>query len=372
MKVLVLLTEAFGGNGGIALYNRDLLTALCAHPGFATVVAVPRLMPEHPGSLPTRLEYLSAGINSKPAYLHTLVHAAWRERCFDLIVCGHINLVPLACALGLCTKTPVLLAVYGIDAWRPTRSAVTNALVRRVDAFVSISELTRRRFLGWAKPNRTRGFVLPNAIHTEHYAPGPKNPDLLQRYGLAGKTVLMTLGRMWSSERYLKGFDRVLDALPDLARQIPNVAYLAAGDGDDRPRLEDKARSLGVADRVVFPGHIAESEKADHYRLADAFVMPSEGEGFGFVFLEAMACGIPVVASKTDGGREALRDGALGILVDPANPDELKAGVLAALQRPRLVPPALEYFSFDNFSRRLHSIVDEVVGARPVDRRPST
>jgi phosphatidyl-myo-inositol dimannoside synthase len=126
-----------------------------------------------------------------------------------------------------------------------------------------------------------------------------------------------------------------------------------------------------VADRVAFPGHITENEKADHYRLADVFIMPSEGEGFGLVFLEAMACGVPVVASKTDGGREALRDGTLGILLAPTSREELKAAVHTSLQLPRTVPPGLEYFSFLNFSRRLHSIVNEVVRFPLANRTPS-
>ena len=90
--------------------------------------------------------------------------------------------------------------------------------------------------------------------------------------------------------------------------------------GSDHGRLEAKAAALHVLDRVVFSGFVPEEQKADYYRLADAYVMPSRGEGFGIAFLEALACGLPVLGSKLDGGREALLDGALGLLVDPANP----------------------------------------------------
>ena len=154
---------------------------------------------------------------------------------------------------------------------------------------------------------------------------GSKNPDLLQRYGLTGKTVLLTLSRSWTTDNY-KGIDEVLELLPALAERIPEIAYLVVGEGDDRPRLEAKARALGIGDRVVFAGFIPESEKTEHYRLADAYVMPGWGEGFGFVYLEAMACGIPALGSKLDGSREALRDGDLGILVDPHDRDDLWRG----------------------------------------------
>jgi hypothetical protein len=85
-------------------------------------------------------------------------------------------------------------------------------------------------------------------------------------------------------------------------------------------RLEEKANSLGLSDKVVFTGRISESEKVAHYNLADAYVMPSTGEGFGIVLIEAAACGVPVVGSRVDGSREALLDGRLGHLVDPTQP----------------------------------------------------
>jgi glycosyltransferase involved in cell wall biosynthesis len=207
--------------------------------------------------------------------------------------------------------------------------------------------------------------VLPNAIHAEWYGPGARNPALLARYGLAGKTVLMTLGRLVSAERY-KGFDEAIEALPDLAKVLPDVTYLVVGDGSDRERLEQKARALGVADRVIFAGNVPETEKADHYRLADVYVMPSQGEGFGFVLLEAMACGIPVIASKLDGGREAVRDGQLGALVDPADTAQLQRAILEALRQPRgVVPAGLEHFSYRNFEARAHALFGQVLAESP-------
>ena len=90
--------------------------------------------------------------------------------------------------------------------------------------------------------------------------------------------------------------------------------------------------------------------------------MPSRGEGFGFVFLEAMACGLPVVASKTDGSREAVLDGKLGAMVDPDNPTEVASAIASALRsNDRTPPPGLSHFSFENFTKRLHTIVDQVL-----------
>src|SRR5438093_1943553 len=122
-------------------------------------------------------------------------------------------------------------------------------------------------------------------------------------------------------------------------------------------RLESKAVSLGIGRHVLFIGYVPEEEKADYYRVADAFVMPGHGEGFGIVYLEAMACGIPVVASKADASREAVLDGQLGVLADPSNPQEIRAAIKEALSRPHILQKDLEYFSFDRFVDRWHALL---------------
>jgi glycosyltransferase involved in cell wall biosynthesis len=257
----------------------------------------------------------------------------------------------------------VILLCYGIDAWQPTGNRLTDYLASRVDAAVAISEITRERFLRWAQLDGQRTQLLPPAVNLARYSPGEKDPALLRRLGLTGKVVLLTLARLAATERY-KGFDEVLELLPVLRERIPEIAYLIVGDGDDRSRLEKKAASLGVSEQVVFAGFVAETEKAAYYRLADVYVMPGRGEGFGIVFLEALACGIPAVGSKLDGSREALRRGELGILVDSTDPQELLEGIMAALQRPKgVVPAGLEYFSFENFERRCHNILDQILAA---------
>ena len=355
-----MTTDAFGGYGGIAKFNRDFLRSLCNNPDVTEVLAVPRRMPHPPEPLPPKLTYIVSGLNNKLSYVETLLSLCKKYRRIDIIYCAHIHLLSVAYLLKLFFNAKILLILHGVDAWHPTKSKLNNYLTGKVDAIITVSEITQARFVKWADINRERMFLLPNAIEVKDYGPGPKNTLLLEKYGLTGKVILMTLGRLSSEEKY-KGFDEVMELLPELSKNIPDIAYLVVGDGDDRPRLEAKASALGVGDRMVITGFVPEPEKADHFRLADAFVMPGRGEGFGIVFLEAMACGIPVVGSAIDGSREALRDGTLGILVDPRNPSEIKAGILEALKRPRgIVPEGLDYFSFENFEKRCHSILREV------------
>lgn len=346
MKVLLLSTDSYGGHGGIALYNRDLAAALAARRDVEEVIVVPRLIRSPLTVIPEKVTFHAGAAKSPLRYLRAV--AAARA---DLVICGHVNLLPVACSVA---RHPLLFA-YGIETWKPMRNPLARRLLHRARAVVSISDITLRRLLSWSH-YRGPAHLLPNAIHAETFGIREKRPDLVARYGLEGKRVLLTVGRLESVERY-KGFDEVMEVLPRLPE---DVVYVIAGGGNDATRLQRKAAQLGVASRVIFTGLFPEEEKADLYALADVFVMPSRGEGFGYVFLEALACGLPVIGSKLDGGREALLHGELGLLVDPANPAEIQAAIEEVLARPRAraVPPRLGYFSFDNFRRRLDAIVD--------------
>jgi glycosyltransferase involved in cell wall biosynthesis len=338
VKALLLTTDIYGGYGGIALYNRDFAAALATHPDCEELVVVPRIVPNEPRAIPPKVRFVREAAKGNLAYFKT-IRALKRER-FDLVFCGHINLLPFATMIS---DHPVLL-IYGIDAWKPTRR------YRTPGAVISISDITLSRFRAWSSFDG-RTFVLPNAIHLENYGIDARDPALVARYGLQGKRVLLTVGRILASERY-KGFDEVIDVLP----QLPDdVVYLIAGTGDDLPRLKQRGG------RIVFTGLFPESEKRALYNLADVYVMPSRGEGFGFVLLEAMACGVPAIGSRHDGGREALRNGELGILVDPASSADLRLAIDELLARgEKTIPAGLDYFSFDNFQRRVHAIVNEL------------
>jgi len=359
-RVLALITDGFGSSGGIAKFNRDLITALAADARVSRVVAVPRLMPGNPESIPDRVDYLTDALGGKASYLWTLLSMLRRAKRFDLIVCGHLNLLPVAVLAKWISGAPLVLAIHGIEAWRPSASWLVNLATQRIDAYVSVSRLSGQRFEAWSKLNSIRSWILPNCVEPANFGMGKKDSGLLRKYGLEEKKVIVTCGRLESRERY-KGIDEVIEVLPVLANKIPDVAYLVMGDGDDRDRLSRKARDLGVSDRVVFAGYVPEHQKADHYRLGDVYAMPSRGEGFGIVFLEAMACGLPVVGSAIDGGREALRGGELGILVNPDAKNELVHAIVLALSRSRSVPDGLNYFSRENFSIRVGRILDEII-----------
>ena len=367
MTLLALLPDAYGADGGIAKVNRDLLAALAEHPAVSRVDVLARVPASGDADVPAGVSVDASASGSAAAYLRALTTAV-RRGGYDGVLCGHLHLAPLAAMAAALRRVPFLLVVHGIEAWGPphwpaTRgrlaTAVLGAAARRARRVVAVSALTRGRFAARFGVPEARVAVVPNGVDLSAFGPGTPRPDLVARYGLAGKTVLMTLARLSPDERY-KGIDETIAALPALAEHVPDVAYLVCGGGSDRARLEAVAQQHGVADRVVFAGYVPEEDKADHYRLADAFVMPGRGEGFGIVYLEALACGIPAVASALDASREAVRDGLLGGVVDPDHQAALVSGIRDALARQKGVPAGLDHFSQARFADRWHAVIDSV------------
>ncbi|MES3001677.1 MAG: glycosyltransferase family 4 protein [Pseudomonadota bacterium] len=356
MKILALVTDAYGGHGGIAYYNRCLCEALAAMPEVEEIVVVPRVMRFAAGALPRGVTFMAEAADGKVAYLKALAGLALDS--FDLVICGHVHLLPLAAPYAWLKRIPLVLQVHGIDVWTAPGATVRRTL-STVDAVWSVSAITRERMNEWARLPGDRYTIIPNTIHLDHYEMGPRRADLVERYGLAGRQVIMTLARLAGHERY-KGIDEVLEIMPELTRSSPSLTYLVVGDGDDRARLEAKASSLGVADRVIFTGLVDEADKASYLRLADAFVLPGRGEGFGIVYLEALACGVPVVGSQLDGSREALRDGELGELADPTDLGNVRSCVERALKKPRGILPGLKYYEWPRFKQCVAGAVKAV------------
>ena len=246
------------------------------------------------------------------------------------IFCGHILLAPLVQRLCGWFNVPYTILTYGKEVWnsldKPSQSALQQAT-----SIWTISRYTGDRLCqsNHIAPGKLQ--FLPCAIDEAHFTPGPKQIDLLERYNISHESkVLVTVARLWSGDIY-KGVDITIRALPAICMAIPNIQYLVIGRGDDQPRLAQLAKDLGVEEHVIFAGFVATEELRAHYRLADAYVMPSQ-EGFGIVYLEAMACGIPVIAGDDDGSADPLQDGRVGWQVPHRDPQAVAAACMELLQ----------------------------------------
>lgn len=352
LRVLLLLTDGDGCGGGIAAYNHELAAGLQA-----LGVDVRRLCLRGTPGADQTVE------SSRWRYVLRALWWCWRWRP-DWIWCGHINLSPIArLAMLLSPATRMLLQVHGVDAWQPpSRWRRWGALGAQLIA--SVSRYTRWRVLGWHPIEPEQSPILADT-YDPRYVPGPADGRLRQAYGVGEGLVVATVGRMAANEAY-KGHDRMLRAMPQVLVQFPNLRYLVAGEGDDRQRLQALADALGIAERVHFVGAVAAADLPELYRSIDLFAMPSTGEGFGIVYLEAMACGTAVLGSGVEGSADPLHDGRLGwcvgerdlatVLIEAlrgARDGDLQA---RAAQRAATVA---NHFGRDCFRRQLQALLDE-------------
>jgi phosphatidyl-myo-inositol dimannoside synthase len=307
-RILALVTDAFGGRGGIAQYNRDFLAELAGSGMMVSVDVIPRLAPS--GAI------TPAGIRqwsprpSRASYAMAALRAALRQP-IDAVFCGHLFIAPLAMLIARLKRAKLVMQLHGVEV-RQRQSRLSRLAVEAADIVLCVSRHTRATALAWAAIAPERVLVLPNTVD-EAFTPGD-GAALRAELGLVYKQVLLTVGRMDSRERY-KGHDRVIDAIPCLVVQGHDVVYVVVGEGDDRERLAALATKAGVAERVMFVGTVGARRLIEFYRMADLFVMPSSGEGFGIVFLEAMASGAPALGLAIAGARDALADGELGTAV---------------------------------------------------------
>ncbi|GAB4542872.1 MAG: hypothetical protein Tsb0014_35980 [Pleurocapsa sp.] len=245
------------------------------------------------------------------------------------VYCGHIKLAVLIKTLCQPLGIPYTVLTYGKEVWSRLPDNQRQAL-QQADRIWTISRYSRDRLCAANDILVDRVEILPCVVDGDIFSPGKKPVELIAKYGLQDAKILMTVARLWSGDIY-KGVDVTIRALPKILSVFPTVKYLVIGRGDDRPRLEKLAQDLGVSDRVIFAGFIPTEALRDHYRLADAYIMPSQ-EGFGIVYLEAMACGKPVLSGDDDGSADPLQDGNLGWRVPHRDPEAVADACLEILQ----------------------------------------
>jgi phosphatidylinositol alpha-1,6-mannosyltransferase len=354
-RVFALVTDAYGGRGGIAKYNRDFLSALSECGRVSSITVIPRHAPD--------AAVAPAGVTQAAPRRGRLSFTAMAlvtalSRRVDLVYCGHLRMASVAAAIARLKRAKLIIQMYGVEAWQhPSR--VQRAAVGTADLVLCISRYTRARVVGWADIAPERVLVLPCTV-ADIFRPGDGS-TVRSELALDGKQVLLTVGRIDSRERY-KGHDRVIAALPPLIAMGHDPVFVVVGEGDDQLRLRELAQKTGVVERVRFLGYVDPERLPDLYRAADLFVMPSTGEGFGIAFLEALASGTPALGLKVAGAADALGDGELGTL---AGEDDLAAAIDRVLSVPRRHPEALSgatrtKFGRDAFASRVCAALDRV------------
>ncbi|MFI5177514.1 MAG: glycosyltransferase family 4 protein [Vicinamibacterales bacterium] len=275
---------------------------------------------------------------------------------------SHLSLARAQALVPAALCRPYAVFLHGIEAWRPLSDA-ERGILRRASLRVANSQYTANR-VALANPGIGEIATCPLALAPDEL------PERVPPPAADQPTVLL-VGRMAAGERY-KGHDALLDAWPRIAAAVPAARLVFAGDGDDRARLREKAAALGLGDRVAFPGFVSPDGLADLYSRAAIFAMPSRGEGFGLVYLEAMAYGLPCVGSIHDAAREVIEDEVTGCLVDQADiaviadriihllTDQAARARMGAAGRRRVEAR----FTYARFSHRLVDLINRALEAR--------
>jgi len=266
-----------------------------------------------------------------------------------------------ATLLGKWLRMPVTITLRGTEprlARDPRRRRLIASALKRARAVFAVSRSLRELAIELGTPEaKTR--VMPNGVDTDKFTPVPKDQARKQLNLPTKVPVLISVGAL--VER--KGFHRVLEILPALRGRFPHLHYLIVGgpspEGDWSARLHEQAQALGVGDAVRFVGALPPDELKVPLSAADVFVLSTRNEGWANVFLEAMACGLPVVTTDVGGNREVVSRSELGMIVPFADPDSLQAALAEALTKSWDRPAIRTHAEHSGWDGRVAALVEQ-------------
>jgi glycosyltransferase involved in cell wall biosynthesis len=263
---------------------------------------------------------------SKLRFILAALQLAWKKP--TVVLAAHPNLAPIASWMKrLAPQVKIIVMAHGVEVWQPLPARRRAALLA-ADVVLAASTSTVQKLTEVQQ-------VPPEKIRK---LPWPLDPEVLSMADAPGhlaapeafppSPVILTVGRWAASEQY-KGVDDLIRALAQLRTTHKDLTLVAVGAGDDLPRLKKLAAELGVAGEVRFLTGLSKHELAACYANADIFALPSTGEGFGLVFLEAMAFAKPIVAAAAGGSTDLVEDKVNGLLIPPRD----QGALIQALDR---------------------------------------
>ncbi len=351
MKILFLSTQ-LSWVGGIQRYNRDVIHALKKLG--VEVYLVELRGPTLFHKIVFILEAIAGAVFAKPS----------------ATFCSHVNFLPISYYLHRIVGIQYVAFTYGIEVWNLKNERAKIEYLREAIQVVTISKFTFDKMVSGAGISPKRITMLPPTVNGDEFdIQEGSNEQAIKKLGLkVSDEIILTVARLNSSEAY-KGYDKVIEILPDIKRKHPRVKYVLVGEGNDRERVESLVKRLNLQDSVVLTGRVSDEDLARYYNLARVFIMPSKGEGFGIVFLEALACGTPVIAGNKDGSRDAVLNGETGFLIDPDNRREIEETLLRVLEgeapgrlldKHYLRTRIMSEFGLDSFSNRIKILLSNL------------
>jgi phosphatidylinositol alpha-1,6-mannosyltransferase len=310
-----------------------LATATLAPAGDGIAYAarlIHRAMSDLGGGDPALVEL--GAIGSDPIALRTRVQFFARLarlqslRRVNWVLFTHVGIARAQLRVPRHFRRPYGVLLHGIEAWSATLDAERREALRQARLRIAISPHTARRVAA-AHPDLPALETCLLALLPDEEQPDRVPADVRVDYG---PHAVVIVGRMSSTERY-KGHDQLVLAWPRVLAEIPNASLVMVGRGDDVERLRAKAAALGLGRSVHFTGFLPDAAVRAVLRNAAVFAMPSRGEGFGLVYLQAMRAGIPCLGSRDDAAADVIVDGETGLLVPRQDPDAISGAVVRLL-----------------------------------------
>ena len=363
MTTLFLYLNAFSITGGIEKFNKAFMKALddisADKEMDCKVLSAYDDNPDEKYVSPGKFKgYKGSRINFTLAALKEGIKA-------DKVFIGHINLAVAGILIKLLNPgVKIYLTAHGIEIWDKI-SFIKKYFLKKCNYILAVSSYTKKCIAETHSYPADRIIIFPNTLDPYFRIPGKfeKPVNILEKFKIdINDTVLLTLGRL-SSVEGKKGYDKVIAVLPEIKNNKDGLKYLIVGkyDQQEYSRIQKLIVDKKLEDDVILTGFVSDEELTDYYLSADIFVMPSKQEGFGIVFLEALVCGLTVIAGNKDGSIDVLKNGELGTLIDPDNSEQLKTEILNNLNviedKEFLSSEVQETFGFEKFKERLEEII---------------
>ena len=357
MRTLLLCPELFAHESGIQRIMRLYLKALCESAGNGDRVDLV-VLNDHELPDAKLADYSNDRLGlrlgcgkSKRQFLWAAVQGASDA---DRLVCGHLSqLIAAWLARVFNPRLDYYLVAHGIEVWKPY-SAIERLALRRARRIFCVSEFTRREMQRQIELPDWRFEVVPNALDP-FFADDPSDGALS-----GGPPVILSVARLDPRERY-KGVDHLIEALPAVRQAVPGARLRIVGSGGDLHRLVALAALRGVADAVEFAGFVDDQKLREAYRDCTLFALPSFGEGFGLVFLEAMARGKPCLGARAGAVPEII-DQTTGVLAGYGNIPQITTQIVWALQQQwdsAAIKARAAQFSYPVFKARLNKVLTQ-------------
>ena len=347
MKLLILTNDFPPMSGGMAQYSYGIAKGL-TELGEEIIVLVPQIKGDLEFDRKQKFKIIRMGVprtytGKIIVMFFYLSYIFVRYRVKRILAttwspCGFV-----AFLFSRLFKTPYFVSAHGLDILEPQRSPKYTKLMRRtLNGAVKIlpnSNFTKSKLIEFGISGK-RIIVIPDGTDPIRFNPNIDSSEIKERFHLQDKKVILTVGRLM--ER--KGHDMVIQSLPQVLERIPSIVYLIAGKGPEEKRLKKLVKDLDLEEKIIFAGFVSDENLPKYYSACNLFIMPSremkeEGdvEGFGIVYLEANACGKPVIGGRSGGVEDAIIDGVTGLLVDPSSKGEISQSLIRLLKDEKLV-----------------------------------